>query len=95
MEVLRINLKKCNLSEDMARDRSEWRNRIHVVDPLGFYDDNELPLDIPITFNITNAQLHNTYDFHQVSLPSPNKGGRLASNRQSTTKTFALNGSCT
>ena len=33
MEVVKINTKKCNLSEDLARDRSEWRNRICVADP--------------------------------------------------------------
>ena len=33
MEVLRIDLRKCNLSEDLAQDRLEWRNKIHVIDP--------------------------------------------------------------
>ena len=33
MEIVKIDLKKYNLSEDLARDRSEWRNRIHVADP--------------------------------------------------------------
>lgn len=33
MEVVRINL-KCNLFEDFAHDRSEWRNIIHEVDPI-------------------------------------------------------------
>ena len=32
-EVVRLDLKKCNLSEDLAPDRSEWRNIIHVEDP--------------------------------------------------------------
>ena len=32
-EVVRIDLKKCNLSKDLAKDRVEWQNRIHVVDP--------------------------------------------------------------
>ena len=33
MEVIRIDLKKCNLSKDLAQDRLEWRNKIHVADP--------------------------------------------------------------
>lgn len=31
MEIVRIDLKKGNLSEDLALDSSAWRNRIHVV----------------------------------------------------------------
>ena len=30
MEVVKINMRKCNLSKDLAQDRSEWRNKIHV-----------------------------------------------------------------
>ena len=33
MEVVKIHLKKYNLSKDLAQDRSGWRNRIHVADP--------------------------------------------------------------
>ena len=33
MEVLRINLKKWNLSKDLAQDRSKWRNISHVTNP--------------------------------------------------------------
>ena len=33
MEVVRIDLQKCNLFEDLAHDRLEWRNKIHVADP--------------------------------------------------------------
>ena len=32
MEVVKIDMKKCSLSEDLAQDRSEWRNRIRVAD---------------------------------------------------------------
>lgn len=32
MEVVRIYPKKCNLFEDLALDRPEWRNSIHVAD---------------------------------------------------------------
>ena len=32
MEVVKIGM-KCNLSEDLAEDRSEWRNRICGADP--------------------------------------------------------------
>ena len=28
-----IDLKKCYLLEDLARDRPEWRNKIHVANP--------------------------------------------------------------
>ena len=28
MEVVKIDMKKCNLSEDLAQDRSKWRNII-------------------------------------------------------------------
>ena len=31
--VVGIDLKKCNLSEDLAKDRLEWRNIIHIVTP--------------------------------------------------------------
>lgn len=33
MEVVKIDLKRSNLSEDLAYDRSEWGNRIHITDP--------------------------------------------------------------
>ena len=33
VDVKKIDLKKCNLYEDLAYDRSEWRNKIHVADP--------------------------------------------------------------
>ena len=29
----KIDMKKCNFSKDLAQDRSDWRNRIHVADP--------------------------------------------------------------
>ena len=32
MEIVKIDM-KYGLSEDLAWDRSEWRNRIHVADP--------------------------------------------------------------
>ena len=31
IEVVKVDLKKCNLSEGLAQDRSEWRNKIHVA----------------------------------------------------------------
>lgn len=47
MEVERINL-KCNLTEDLAQDGSEWMNIIRVADPntngtrsQGFDDDDD------------------------------------------------------
>ena len=33
MEVVKIDMKKCNLFEDLAQDRSKWRNIIRVADP--------------------------------------------------------------
>ena len=33
MEVVKINIKKCKLSKDLAKDRLEWRNKIRVTDP--------------------------------------------------------------
>ena len=33
MDVVKIDLKKYNLLEDLAHDRLEWRNRVHVADP--------------------------------------------------------------
>ena len=33
MDIIQINLKKCNLSEDLTQYRSEWRNRNHVAKP--------------------------------------------------------------
>ena len=45
MEVVTINMNKCNLLEDLAQDRSEWRNKIHVATPTqlgqGFNDDDD------------------------------------------------------
>ena len=45
MEVVKIDLKKCNLSEDLAQNRSEWRNRIHIANPTylgqGSNDDDD------------------------------------------------------
>ena len=40
MEVVKLNIKKCNLSEDLAQDRSKWRNKICVADPniVGTWD---------------------------------------------------------
>ena len=32
-EVVRQDMSVCGLTEDIAFDRSEWRNRIHVADP--------------------------------------------------------------
>ena len=33
MGVVKIDMKKCNLSEDFAQDRSKWRNRIRLANP--------------------------------------------------------------
>ena len=33
MAVVKLDLKKCNSSEDLAQDRLEWGNRIHVAEP--------------------------------------------------------------
>ena len=33
MEVVKIDIKMCNLSKDLVQDRSEWRNRIYVANP--------------------------------------------------------------
>ena len=33
MEVVKINMYKCNLSDDLAQVKSEWRNIIRVADP--------------------------------------------------------------
>lgn len=33
MEVIRIDLKKCNLYKYLARDKSEWTNITHVAEP--------------------------------------------------------------
>ena len=33
MEVVMIDLKKCNLYEDLAQDRMERRDKTHVADP--------------------------------------------------------------
>ena len=33
LEAAWIDLKKCNLFEDLAQDRLEWRNKIYVANP--------------------------------------------------------------
>ena len=40
MEVVRIDQKKCNLPKDLALDRLEWLNKIHVAGPnvVGSWD---------------------------------------------------------
>ena len=46
MEVVRIDLEKCYLFDDLSWDRLEWRNKIHIVEPnivvIGFDDDDEI-----------------------------------------------------
>ena len=32
-QVRYLDMKKCNLSDYLAHDQLEWRNKIHVVDP--------------------------------------------------------------
>ena len=32
MKVANIDMKKCNLNENLTQDRSEWRNKIRVTD---------------------------------------------------------------
>ena len=32
MKVVKIDIKKCNLSEDLTQNRLEWRNKISVAD---------------------------------------------------------------
>ena len=34
MEIVKIDMKECNLSEDLTQDISEWKNRICVADPI-------------------------------------------------------------
>lgn len=45
MEVVRLDLKKCNLFENLAQDRLEWRDRnSYIVDPnivVTRFDDDE------------------------------------------------------
>ena len=44
MDVVRLDLKKCNLSKVLAQDRSERRNIIHVADNrniVGTRDDDD------------------------------------------------------
>ena len=54
MEIVKIDLKMCNLSEDLAQDRSEWRNKIHVVDHNtgGTNDDDDDDFPFMIIYNI-------------------------------------------
>ena len=33
IKVVKIDMKKFNLFEDLAQDRSEWKNKIRVTDP--------------------------------------------------------------
>ena len=44
-----MNMKTCNLSEDLAQDRSYWTNKIYVADPTqlrqGFNDDDGLEME--------------------------------------------------
>ena len=32
IEVVKISPKRCYFSEDLAQDKSKWRNKIHVAD---------------------------------------------------------------
>ena len=38
IEVVKIDMKMCNLSEDLAQDRSEWKNRIRITQPQHSWD---------------------------------------------------------
>ena len=81
MEVVKLDLKKCNLCKDLARDRLEWRNRIHVADPtqLGqvFDDDDDLifyefPISLPSIVRlpslipVTLAQVQGVFRFGYI-----------------------------
>ena len=33
IKVVKLDMKRRNLSEDLAQDRSKWKNIIHVDDP--------------------------------------------------------------
>ena len=45
MKVIKIDMKKYNLSDDLVQNRSKQRNKIRVVNPTwleqGFDDDND------------------------------------------------------
>lgn len=43
MKVVRINLKKCNIFEDLAEDRLEWLNIIHAEDRLEWLNSCSRP----------------------------------------------------
>lgn len=54
-EVERIDLNNCNLSEDLAKDRLEWQNIIHVPDLNivgGNFDDYDDDLNVQRSFTI-------------------------------------------
>lgn len=31
--MVRMDLKKCNISKDLAQDKPKWKNKIHVANP--------------------------------------------------------------
>ena len=39
MELVRLDLKKCNLLEELTIDRLEWRRGIYVADPIQLGQD--------------------------------------------------------
>lgn len=45
VDGVKVDLKICNLSKDIAQARSKWRNKIHAADPTrigqGFDDDDD------------------------------------------------------
>ena len=49
MEVVKINMMKCNLSEDLAQDRSEWRNRNLCSRPQHCWDKALMMMMISIS----------------------------------------------
>ena len=66
MEVVTIDLKKCNLSKDLAQNRPEWRNRILVANPTqlgqGFDDDDKVG-HYPSKLNPNDIIPYKTQDF--------------------------------
>ena len=67
-EVLIIDLKECKLSEDLALDRSKWRNKIHIVDPNTVGIKALMMMMMMMMLRKTIAVMLNKSGFSQISV---------------------------
>lgn len=61
-EVVKLYLKKCNLSKNLIKDSSEWRNEIHVASPNNDFDNDDNDISLPMHTQCGKLILLNQFD---------------------------------